>query len=46
MDCSSWNAGEVKRFPDRREWILLKDIKNCLIDDDRRWFLGGGGQQE
>jgi hypothetical protein len=21
---------------------MLKGIKNCLINNDRRWFLGGG----
>jgi hypothetical protein len=41
MDCSGWNAGEASQLQNRREWIMLKGIKNCLIDNDRRWFLGG-----
>jgi hypothetical protein len=37
---SSWNTGEASQLLNRREWILLKGIKNCLINNDRRWFLG------
>jgi hypothetical protein len=39
MHCSSWNAGEASQLPNRRERILLKGIKNCLIHNDRRWFV-------
>jgi hypothetical protein len=41
MNCRSWNVGEVSQLPNRREWILLNGIKNCLINNDRHWFLGG-----
>jgi hypothetical protein len=40
MDCSSRNAGKASQLPNRREWVLLKGIKNCWINNDRRWFLG------
>jgi hypothetical protein len=41
----SWNADEVSQLLNRREWIVLKSIKNCLINSDRRWFLGGSQQE-
>jgi hypothetical protein len=40
MDCNSWNSGEAGQLPNRRKWIMLKDIMNCLIKNDCRWFLG------
>jgi hypothetical protein len=40
MDWSSWNANEASQLPNRREWIMLKGIKNRLINNDCRWFLG------
>jgi hypothetical protein len=36
----SWNAGELSELWNRKEQLLLKCIKNCLIDNRRRWFLG------
>jgi hypothetical protein len=41
MDRGSWNAGEVNQIPNKRQWIMLKGIKNRLINKNRRWFLGG-----
>jgi hypothetical protein len=40
MDWNGWNAGEASQLLNRREWILLKGIKNCLLNNNRRWFLG------
>jgi hypothetical protein len=36
MDWSGWNTGEASQLLNRREWILLKGIKNYLINNDRR----------
>jgi hypothetical protein len=39
MDYSDWNSGEPSQLPNRRDWIMLKGIKNYSINNDRRWFL-------
>jgi hypothetical protein len=36
IDYSSWNAGDASQLPDRREWTMLKGIKNCLVNNDHR----------
>jgi hypothetical protein len=41
MDYNGWDASEASYLPNRKEWMLLKGIKNRLINHDRRWFLGG-----
>jgi hypothetical protein len=33
MDCSGWNAGEASQLLNKREWTMLKGIKNCLINN-------------
>jgi hypothetical protein len=41
MNCGSWHAGEIRQLANRREWLLLKAIKNGHIDNGIWRFFGG-----
>jgi hypothetical protein len=35
-----WNGGQLFRLPKRKEWLFVKDIKNCVADNCHRRFIG------